>query len=204
VGHYDISGPKKLCIKVPVLNYFGSSPAFIKEMTKTICDYQGFDNCLECQRVLEYKDYYRSIRPISIPENYFMIYSSHCELNNPQNTSAHIFSNRSKSIVGVTISSFQAAPVDLRRIQMSPKKHLALCRKCYCDLMNSGNGYWTKNRLALEFAKCRHCINTHIHNNLPVTIHKVPCNLTQRLRRKEAVMNKYFPDTVDKIIRQAK
>lgn len=202
VGHYEVSIPKH-CKRIPVSTVFGAGPVTIHEKTQTICNFEGFDHCIECHRCLDSTDYYRSLRSIAIPQNYFHTYSNQSEYTQPSPTvksSPTKLTRMDRVMLAISNSKLSLDPGELK---MDHAKHIAFCPTCYFEIIQTGHEYWTPKRLVGgKFTKTRHCVNIHEHNNLPVFVHKVPCKLIQKLKRKEALMNKYFPDRCDKVDRE--
>lgn len=194
VGHYNVYNTTQ-CKKVPVLTTFGTGPIHIPDSIFTNCDYEKFDNCVECLKPLISTDYYRSIRRMSIPEDYFTTYSAHTETATrpPPLLASDTAPPPLITPSWMAVASTSKIPV-VTTLKNSPPKYIALCRTCYCDIKLLGHDYWTPKRMEGKFMKTRHCVNIHEHNGLPSFVYKVPCKLIRKLRRKEALMNKNFLD----------
>lgn len=138
------------------------------------------DKCYECEVLLTTTDYYRTTK--RVPNPYYHV---------PPH-------ERAKS---QEFEKFLMLNEDAASSHLMNKKNVfvSLCRRCYCKALKGESKFWEPSEVPLLFRKTRHCSYVHDHQNIPLFTHKTDCKILRRLRRKEILMSKYYPDTCDRV-----
>ncbi|CAL8094845.1 unnamed protein product [Orchesella dallaii] len=159
VGSYNLR-PKK--VTTPHLNSsFGRSPMICQPSTEIRCTYLVAEKCVECGKVLDICDHYRTRFSVRVPL--------------PETRS----------------------PLELGSDFPRGIRHVNLCNVCFYRAIQGHSKNWPKNKVRWLFKKVRTCANIHEHQNLPEIIHRADCKTVRKLQRKEAILSKYYADTVE-------